>query len=169
MALSFPKLALPDVEETIAYRCIDGILRSDPVLKRVVRDYNSWTGEASDVFAPTPATCPNLQIAPRPAGSRWETEGMHSCPFAIAITCAVNGSNVDQLMNLWGHVRRALWPSDPDRMLAIQAKVAAAHIIKPTLTMQGFGVQLQKDGAGPDRAGNASDSATHTNTLMGKE
>ena len=147
MALSFPKLALPDVEETIAFRCIDSILRNDPILKRVVRDYNAWTGDASDVFSPTPATCPNLQLATRATGAKWETEGQHAMPFTIAITVAVNGSNLDQLLNFWGHVRRALWPKDLDRMNAIRAKIAAAGITKGTMAMNATGFQMQKDGA----------------------
>jgi hypothetical protein len=146
MSLNYPKLAIPDVEETIAFRAIDSILRADPTIKRVVKSYGSWTGEAGDVFGPTPATCPNLVLAPRPNGSKWETEGQHAMPFAITITAAVNGTNVDQLMNWWGCIRLALWPRDMERMLAIRAKVAEAGITRPTMTMQGFGAILQKDG-----------------------
>lgn len=147
MALSYPKLLLPDAEETIAFRAVDSILRTDPTLKRILRDYNAWTGDPSDIAAPVPSTCPNLQIAPKPSSSKWETEGMHAMPFTVAITAAVNGSNCDQLMNLWGAVRRALWPSDAVRALAVRTIVVNAGITKPTMLMNAFGVQIQKDGA----------------------
>jgi hypothetical protein len=146
VGLNYPKLALPDVEETIAFRAVDSILRGDPTLQRVVRQFNSFNGESADTFGPTPATCPYLQLSPRPSASKWEAEGMHNMPFSVVIAAAVNGSDVDQLMNFWGHIRRALWPADPARNLAIQTLVAKARITRPTMTMQGYGSQLQKDG-----------------------
>jgi hypothetical protein len=121
-------------------------LRGDPTLQRVVRTYNSFTGESGDSLGPSPATCPYLQIAPKPTASKWEAEGMHNMPFTVVIAAAVNGTDVDQLMNFWGHVRRALWPADPTRNLAIQTLVAKARITRPTMTMQGFGAQPQRDG-----------------------
>jgi hypothetical protein len=135
------------VEETVAFRAIDGILKHDSTLKRVVKQYNSWTGEAQDVFGPTAATCPYLQIAPKPMPGTWESEGQQRLPFSITITCAVNGTNVDQLMNFWGHVRRALWPRDPTHMASVAAITATAHITKGTLAMGAFGVHLPKDGS----------------------
>jgi hypothetical protein len=146
VALNYPKLAIPDVEETIAFRAVDSILRTDPTLQRVVKTWASWKGETADVFGPTPATCPTIGLAPKPNSSKWEAEGMHAMPFNVVITAAVNGSDVDQLMNFWGHIRRALWPSDPARELAIQTRIAEARITRPTMTMQGYGSQLQKDG-----------------------
>lgn len=146
MGLNFPKLPLPDVEETIAFRAVDSLLRGDPMLQRVTKSYNSFTGASDDVFGPSPSSCPYLQLAPKPMASRWETEGMHGMPFAIVISAAVNGSNVDQLMNYWGWIRRALWPADPERIEARNELIARTKIVRPTLTMQGYGSQLQKDG-----------------------
>jgi hypothetical protein len=146
LPLNFPKIGLPDVEETIAFRTVDRILRQDPTLQRVTRAYCSFRGDATDTTSPTPASCPYLQIAPRPTASRWEAESMHNMPFNIAIAAAVNGSDVDQLMNYWGFIRRALWPKDPARLLAIQTQTAEARITRPTLIMQGYGSQLQSDG-----------------------
>jgi hypothetical protein len=147
MAQAGQKIQLPDVEETIAFNAVDHILKGDPVLKRVVKHYNAWTGDASDLMAPTPALCPFLQIAPRPSGSGWEAEGLHRMPISVGFTVAVNGSDARQLMNLWGFIRRALWPADPARMAAVRTLVATAGITKPTMMMAGFGVQVQKDGA----------------------
>jgi hypothetical protein len=146
MPLNFPKLSLPDVEETIAFRAIDSILRTDPVLQRVVKSWSSWNGESGDVFMPTPATCPSLELTPQPTASRWEAEGMHAMPFNILIRAAVNGTDVNQIMNMWGFVRRALWPSDPTRLLAIQTRIAEARVTRPTLTMQGYGTKLAEGG-----------------------
>jgi hypothetical protein len=146
MPLSYPVLKLSNVEETVAFRAVDSVLRHDATLKRVLKHYNSWTGDSQDVFPPSPGTCPFLQIAPKPLPGKWESEGEQSLPFAITITCAVNGTNVDQLMNLWGHVRRALWPSDATASTAVHTKMVAARISKGTLGLGGFGVHMPKDG-----------------------
>lgn len=146
MPLAYPVLKLPNVEETVAFRAVDNVLKHDATLKRVLKTYNAWTGEPADVFAPTAGTCPFLQLAPKPLPGVWESEGQQRLPLAIAITCAVNGTNVDQIMNLWGHVRRALWPTDPTAAASVHAKMAAAKITKGTLALGGYGVHMPKDG-----------------------
>lgn len=138
--LSFKKLPLPDSEETIAFRAIDKVLKHDIVLKSIVKTYNSYTGDPLDIITPTAAMTPYVQIAPKPMSGRWESEGQHRLPFAVLITCAVDGTNVDQLMNLFGCVRRALWPKDPAKMASVRAILAHAGITKGTLTMGGYGV-----------------------------
>ncbi len=147
MALNFPKLGLPDAAETIAFRAVEKVLRNDPTLRTVLRHFHAWRGEADDILPPTPSTCPHLDIAPRPAASAWEAEGMHRMPFTVGFTLAVNGTRVDELMNLWGAIRRALWPADPAAMQRVREIVTGANITKPTLTLSGFGVQLQDKGA----------------------
>ena len=146
MPLAYPKIALPDVEETIAFRTVDTILRGDPTLQRVVKCWNSFRGDSTDTMGPTPATCPYLQLAPVAMASKWEAESQHNMPMGVRIAVAVNGSNVDQIMNFWGFIRRALWPGDPERELAIQTLAAQARITRPTLTAQGYVWQVQPDG-----------------------
>jgi hypothetical protein len=146
LPLAYPKIALPDVEETIAFRTVDTILRGDPTLQRVTKCFNSFRGDSTDVMGPTPATCPYLQIAPQAIASRWEAESMHNMPLGVTISAAVNGSNVDQIMNYWGFVRRALWPSDPERVVSIETLAAQAGTTRPAMTMQGYGSKLLPDG-----------------------
>jgi hypothetical protein len=139
--LSFHKLQLPDAEETIAFRAVDKILKHDIVLKHVLKTYNSFTGSTIDLLTPTPAMCPYVQISPKPMQARWESEGEHRAPLTILILCAVEGSNADNLMNLFGCVRRALWPMDPAKKAEVDAiKNATPVIMKATLSLAGFGV-----------------------------
>lgn len=146
MPLAFPKLQLPDCPEVLAFRAIETILRTDPVLHKVTRDFNAWTGDASDVLPPTFATCPSLTMSPAPLPSDWEAEGQHKMPMAIAIMCVVAGSNRDQLMNYWAAVRRALWPEDPARFAFVRKLVLDAHITRPVLTASAYGVKLEEKG-----------------------
>lgn len=145
MALAYPKLQLPDAPETLAFRTIDRILRADPVLARVVRTWKSWTGDATDNFDPTYATCPFLRIGPSASASSWETEGQHRTPLVVGFQLAVAGTDIDQLINLWGALRSALWPLDPTRGDANKTLTAGVKIVRPQLSMSGYGVNVGKD------------------------
>ena len=98
MQLNYPRLALPDAPETVAFRAIDAILRTDPTITSLCQVpgaaggssgggglYLSWTGQIEDVWEPSATTCPFLRISPGGLGSSWETEGQHRMPMAIAI------------------------------------------------------------------------------------
>ena len=146
MALSFPKLALPDGPETIAFRAIEKILTSDPTLKRVIRKWNSWDGDATDALNPTYSTCPYLRISPRPGVSMKVTEDQHQMIMIIAIQIAVAGSNVDQLQNLWNAVRSAIWPLDTVRSSVVHAIAQAGNLRRPVMTQCGYGTTLEEKG-----------------------
>ncbi len=146
MALSFPKLALPDGPETIAFRAVEKILTSDPTLKRVIRTWNSWNGDVTDALNPTFSTCPYLRISPRPGTSTKVTEDQHQMIMNIGIQIAVAGSNVDQLQNLWNVVRLALWPIDPVRSALVHAIGQASNLRRPVMTQCGYGTKLEEKG-----------------------
>lgn len=145
-SLAYPKLALPDAEETIAFRAVERILRSDPDLNRVVKQWSTWTGDATDVLDPTFANCPYIQLSPGPTATDWETESQHKSPLVVSIMVAVAGSNSDQLTNLWAAIRRALFPRDLDAQAAVRAIGQAAGITKPVLTAAAYGTGVEESG-----------------------
>jgi hypothetical protein len=149
MALASPKLKLPNVAEQLAFRCVDQILRSDPILQTTVKAWRSWRGDPEDILDPTFATCPYLRISPAPGTSRWETEQQHRMPINISIQAAVAGSDADQLMNFWGAIRGALYPNNSisqARLTTVMNMVNAANIAKSQLTMSGYGVMVTNEG-----------------------
>ncbi|WP_165231357.1 hypothetical protein [Aquisphaera insulae] len=139
MPLVSPKLALPASPERLAFRAVDSILREDPTLRRVVKAFSSWTGEAADSLPPTLARLPYLATGPLPSSSSWEAEGMHRVDFTIGLRLVVAGTDVDPLLDLWGAVRDALWPAEMARLNAIRAKVAAVGVVKPELKLVSLG------------------------------
>jgi len=143
MPFSLSRLRLPDVEETLAFRAIDKVLKHDVILHSVVKRYNSYTGSAEDTQMPTVSTCPYLQIVPKPLTSRWECEGQHRMPISVVIRLATQGTDIDDLMNFWGCVRRALWPTNPARRAAVEAIINGAGIVRPTLKLSAFGIPLK--------------------------
>lgn len=162
--LNYPKLALPDAEETLAFRAAERILRTDPTLSRVVRSWNAWDGSPGDVLEPTFSTCPYLRLAPMPTGSAWQTEGQHRMPVLVGIQVAVAGSNADQLVNLWAAVRRALWPSDPARMATVRQIADAAKVVRPVMTLCGYGVRAEERGHRLMMAEGTLELLLHVNT-----
>lgn len=140
MRLNYPRLSLPDSEETIAFRAVEAALKDDPTLNAVTRLFLAWRGDIEDLWEPTVTTCPFLRISPGGAGSAWATERQHLSPIAITIEAAVVGSDSDQITNYWGAIRRALFPQTTVLGLALEAKLTAAGIAKGTLTEPAFGV-----------------------------
>lgn|SRR5574343_1043492 len=166
MQLNYPRLALPDAPETVAFRAIDAILRTDPTITSLCQVpgaaggssgggglYLSWTGQIEDVWEPSATTCPFLRISPGGLGSSWETEGQHRMPMAIAIEAAVIGSDFGQIGNFWGAVRAALFPprtaEDAVRSDWVRATTQAAGIARGILTAPAYTVRVDDDTSGP--------------------
>lgn len=143
-SLNYPKLALPDGEEAIAFVAVDQVLRADPTLSTVIRTWSSWRGEQADVAEPCHAMCPMLRLSPGGLPGGWETEGQQRQPMSIGIQLVVAGTDVRQLMNLYGAVRRALWPRQPDRYEAIHTKMQTAGITRGTLSRPVYGARLDE-------------------------
>ncbi len=151
MSLVGSKIALPKGAETVAFRAFEGVLRSDPVLSRVVKTWSGWRGEPADLLQPCPALCPFIQVAPRPAGASWEAEGLHKAPLYVAIFVAVAGLDVDELLNLWAAIRGAVFPQDPARdELVSKTLKTDAKILKTTLITPAVEMHADKKDAPPN-------------------
>lgn len=151
MAFVGSKLALDDAEETVAYRSFEHVLRTDPVLSRVVKTWASWRGEPADLLAPCPALCPMLKLAVKPAGASWEAEALHREPIYVSIVAAVAGLDCDQLTNLWAAIRRAIFPRDPERDEFVQKKLrTGAKVKKPTIVAPAFELFASEKDAPPN-------------------
>jgi hypothetical protein len=144
--LAYPQLKLPNSAEQIAFRTVDQMLRSDPVLSTTVKAWRSWRGEANDILDPTFATCPYVRISPVPEVSLRQTETQHKMPLDVRIQAAVGGSDFDQLTNFWGAIRTALYPTNPARRTAILNMANAAYITRSQMTLNGYGVRVEESG-----------------------
>lgn len=142
------QLGLPAAPETIAYRAVERILKSDPTLNRAVRCWTSWKGDPGDGIAPTPAACPHVALSPMPGPTGWETEEQHNASLYFRIEPAVAGTNADELLNLWHAIRQALFPPDVDseRFAWVRRQALDARIVKPTLILSGYGAATDPDG-----------------------
>ena len=146
MGLAGPKLKLPDSHEKIAFRTVDQILRSDPVLSTTVKAWQSWRGESEDIRGPTFAICPYIRISPVPEASMRQTETQHRMPMDVRIQAAVGGSDYDQLANFWAVIRSAIFPIIEPRRTQVLDMSNAAKIVRSQMTLNGYGVKIEEEG-----------------------
>ena|SRR5208337_307925 len=146
MGLSYPQLKLPDSAEKIAFRAVDQMLRSDPLLSTTVKAWRSWRGEDVDILDPTFATCPYIRLSPVPESSSRQTEQQHRMPLDVRIQAAVAGSDFNQLSNFWAAIRTALYPTNAARRTTILNMANTALIARSQMTMNGYGVKVDDTG-----------------------
>lgn len=147
MANSFPKLDIPDQTETIAFRALEKVFKNDPRLSNVVRFWATWTGDMNiDMMKPTFGTCPFFRLSPFPDASDWVTESQHDLSIIVQVELFTAGSDVNQIMNLWGATRRALFPAALSAKQAIMTSLQAVGISKPIITRASYGVIQQEEG-----------------------
>lgn len=143
--LNYPKLELPVAAEVAAFRAIDKIVRTDPVCKRTFnRSIYSWTGDALDDAEPGFDTCPWMRLSPSPDPSGWGNSGQQRFPMTVGIELASAGTNIDNLMNLFGIVRYALFPQDPAQFAAVRAVIQAANITQGEFTRAAYAVRTDE-------------------------
>ena len=146
MSLSYPKLKLPDSHETTAFRTVEQMMRSDPLLSVTVKAWRSWRGDAEDVLDPTFATCPYIRISPVPETSQRQTETQHRMPIDIRIQAAVCGSDFTQISNFWGAIRTAIFPIIEPRRTQVLDMSNAVKLTRSQMTLNGYGVKVEETG-----------------------
>jgi hypothetical protein len=143
---SAPQLQIPQSLEAAAFRAIDKVLRNDPVLGPVTRQFISWTDSDDDFYEPSWELCPFLKISPYPAGSAWVTEMQHSADLMLRVQAATKGTDIVNLMNYWALVRGAIFPQTVAQANIVQLAILNANpdiqggITKPEIRLNGFGV-----------------------------
>jgi hypothetical protein len=122
-----PKLRLPVAPETAIFRLVDRMLRADETLFRVVKTWRSYQGGPDDRTDLAEGHCPFVRLSTRNGGgerffSPSGTEGQ----IEIVVELGASGSCLDDIHNLWGAVKRALFPTDATARLAFQSRLRDA-------------------------------------------
>ena len=138
--LAYPQLHCEAAPETTAFRTVVSVLRQDPVLKRLVKQWAVWDGSSEDLWEPSFATCPFLRLSPYPDGSDWATEIQHASPLILRVQAAVAGTDSDQIMNFWNAIRSAIFPSNQAQKTTVQGRLQGAGILKPVIAQSAYGV-----------------------------
>ena len=107
-------LNLPQSPRTAVFRAIDSILRHDPVLQRSIRpqSFRSWSGSTYDSVDFTLAMAPCIRLTPTHGAEVWKFPDAFVGPLFVKVEMLVAGYDVDDVMNLWWAIEKALYPSD---------------------------------------------------------
>lgn len=107
-----PKLDLNTSPRTAVFRKIVGWVRNDPTIKRIVRptSIRAWDGLPQDGEPFAVGIAPCLRFTPANAAETFWSPGSTRGPLFINVEMLVEGTCVDDVLNLWWAVERAIYP-----------------------------------------------------------
>jgi len=116
------RLQLKESPEVSIFRGVVKVIREDPTLKRIGLNVNAWEDSPDDLKEITADLCPHVEISPSAGETRWSEANQHKSDFNIDFLLTVNGTNADDVLNLWHAIREALLPTTD---ATLRAKVQA--------------------------------------------
>jgi hypothetical protein len=146
--LNFPALDLPTCTEVRVFRAFERVLRTDPILSSLSITWITWRGSSDDLWTPEFNLCPFVRIAPANMSYAPITEKQHITPMSIQLLIATAGTNIDEIGNLYGAVRNALFPqNNPTLRDRVSSTLDAAGATRPVLRMGSFTLSAETDRA----------------------
>jgi hypothetical protein len=145
------RLKLPTWPPTAVFRAIVHRLKADPVLQRVIPP-GSWLTWDGDPRAnhPLPKTSPAIRLTPTTGANAWWSPQAQVGPLLIAVELSVSTSCVDDVMNLWGAIVRAIYTGDVpgEAAFSVVLQGLGAHTGMITFSLPAFDHSPEADGAG---------------------
>lgn len=106
-------LDIPTAPRTAVFRALDQIVRADPTINGVFGNrIRSWTGdELRDAKPFTTTEAPALRLTPVGMGQdEWYSPDEQFGELGIEVEIFLRGTLIDDLMNVWWAVQRAIYP-----------------------------------------------------------
>ena len=105
----------PQGRRSRAYRAFVQVLKESPDLVDVIRNWRTRDGSPEDFSAPALGMCPILGMSPVPQPDTSESIEGATIHYVIAIELIVEGTAIDDLLDLWDLVCESLRLSKPYR------------------------------------------------------
>jgi hypothetical protein len=126
-----PRLKIPQSRHTTAFREIEQVLRSNPTLSKVVKTWKTWRGTANsnDRAGISVGLLPWVKLTPNVGPQSWATNRQQESQLNVQVEIATDGTCVDDPLDLWDAMRRALFPVDNDEGATMRQRLkdAGAH------------------------------------------
>jgi len=107
--------SLDAAPRTLVFRAIEGILREDPVLSKVIRkdSLRAWKWLGVDPMPFGIVHVPALRISKATSADRFATPDTMKGGLIIKAEILLRGGNTDHMDNFWWAICRAFYPVDP--------------------------------------------------------
>jgi hypothetical protein len=123
-----PLLDLNTAPMTAVYRKVVQFIRNDATIGRVVRptSIRAWDGLPQDSADFSIAIAPAIRLTPTSGPDAWWSPGSMRGALFVDVEMLLMGSCVDDPMNLWWAICRAIYPAPQSQTNAnVQALLAA--------------------------------------------
>jgi hypothetical protein len=137
-------MAFPKSQRSIAFRTLDKILRTDPVLSREVKYWKTWTGKPDDAADLNTKQCPAVSLMAQATEGGWASNQEHQADLSIPYRLYVRSTNIEDLFDFDTALFRACYPLDPTRKLLVDILFSEANVSRPTFGE--FAVDEDTDG-----------------------
>lgn len=107
-------LDLNTAPRTSVFRKLVSLIKNDATIKRVLSkpvNLRVWDGGTSDTEPFGPAFAPCVRLTPTSGADSWWSPGATRGPLFIQVEMIVQGTNADDMMNLWWAIVRAIYPA----------------------------------------------------------
>ena len=124
---------------TSVFRKLVGLVENDATIKRTIRpaSLRSWKGSPQDGLPFAPDIAPAVRFTPIGGADAWWSPGATRGPLLIQVEMLVKGTAVDDVLNLWWAIVRAIYPAPPAQtnanVLALQQAGAYSGLAEFTL------------------------------------
>jgi hypothetical protein len=134
-------MAFPTSSRRAAWESFVGTLKSDPVLKREVKTWKTWSGDPKDSEDFSIGQEPYLRLTPHPDQSHFVDTQSQQADILVDVDCAIAGTNVSQSMDFWSAIETALYPKSAVARAAINARLRGLGIQSVEFLMGAWGVK----------------------------
>lgn len=114
---------LPPATPAVLFRIVERALKTDPILSNVVRTWRSWEGDPKDVEPPAKGNAPWVRMTPRISAENWWAQSTQKGTLFIDFDLWLDGTCIDDLLNLWWAMQRAIYSPDAATRNALQTRL----------------------------------------------
>jgi hypothetical protein len=103
------------------YRTLIRIIRNDPTIKRIISrpgSFRDWSSKPQDSEPFNINLAPALRFTPTQGPEDWQFPCGMVGTLYIDVDMLINGNDVDDVMNLWFAIERAIYPLNSTTQLA---------------------------------------------------
>jgi len=107
------KLDLNTAPRTSVFRAVVRLIRNDATIKRIVRptSIRAWEGLPQDAAPFNTEIAPAIRFTPITGPDTFWSPGSMKGDLFLQVEMLVMGTNVDDLLNLWWAICRAIYPA----------------------------------------------------------